>query len=75
MDRPIKILGVWFGLDLQLNMNWSEVREKAEVTSSIKGRADVCASNIYPILFYQLSMLPLLSSILHKLVGVLYSLL
>lgn len=29
-DWPCKILCVWFGLDLQLEMNWLDVRENAE---------------------------------------------
>ena len=27
-DGPIRILGVWFGPDLQLERNWSEVQAK-----------------------------------------------
>ena len=51
-DGPIRILGVWFGPDLQLERNWSEVH--AEVNAqveiwisrrlSLKGRAEACAA-------------------------------
>ncbi len=27
-DGPVRILGVWFGPDLQLERNWSEVQAK-----------------------------------------------
>ena len=27
-DGPVRILGVWFGPDLQLEQNWSEVQAK-----------------------------------------------
>ena len=29
-DRPVRILGVWFGPDLQLERNWSEVLAKVD---------------------------------------------
>ena len=49
-DGPCKILGVWFGPDLQLEKNWSEVLEKLVAATelwlrrrlSLKGRAEVC---------------------------------
>ena len=47
-DGPIRILGVWFGPDLQLERNWSEVHAKANAQVgiwlsrrlSLKGRAE-----------------------------------
>lgn len=30
-DGPVKIFGLWFGHDLLLEMNWSDVRERAVV--------------------------------------------
>ena len=50
-DGPIRILGVWFGPDLQLERNWSEVQAKpnAQVGTylsrglSSKGRVEACA--------------------------------
>ena len=49
-DDPCKILGVWFGPDLQLEKNWSEVLEKVVAATelwlrrrlSLKRRAEVC---------------------------------
>ena len=66
-DGPCKILGVWYGPDLQLEKNWSEVLEKVVAAVglwlrrhlSLKGRAEVCVSHIYPIIVYRLSVLPL----------------
>ena len=66
-DGPCKILGVWFGPDLQLEKNWSEVIEKVVATTglwsrrrlSLKGKAEVCGSHIYPLILYRLSVLPL----------------
>ena len=34
-DRPIHILGVWFGPDLQLERNWSEVHAKVNAQEGI----------------------------------------
>ena len=66
-DGPICILGVWFGLGLQLERNWSEVRAKVEAQVvawlrrrlSLKGRVEVCAVYIFPLILYRLSVLPL----------------
>ena len=66
-DGPIRILGVWFGLGLQLERNWLEVRAKVEarvvawlrMRLSLKGRAEVCAVHIFPLTLYRLSVLPL----------------
>ena len=59
-DGPFKILGVWFGPDLQLEKNWSEVLEKVVAATelelrrqlSLKGWAEVCCSHIYPLVVY-----------------------
>ncbi|CAE1276092.1 unnamed protein product [Acanthosepion pharaonis] len=64
-----------------VEMNWSEVREKAELAVrlwtrrnlSLKGRTEVCASHIYPILLYRLSVLPLPSDTLLAFVRLLFS--
>ena len=34
-DGPIRILGVWFGPDLQLERNWSEVHAKVNAQVGI----------------------------------------
>ena len=49
-DGPIRILRVWFGPDLQLERNWSEVHAKVNAQVgvwlsrrlSLKGRAEAC---------------------------------
>ena len=56
-----------FGPGLQLEWNWSEVqaRNDAQVGTrlqrqlSLKGRAEVCAMYIFPLILYRLSVLPL----------------
>ena len=65
-DGPVHILGVWFGPDLQLERNWSEVRAKVEAQVgawlrrlSLKGRAEACAVYVLPLILYRLSVLPL----------------
>ena len=66
-DGPIRILGVWFGPDLQLEWNWSEVQAKVNAQVgiwlsrrlSLKGRAESCAVYIFPLTLYQLAVLPL----------------
>ena len=66
-DGPVRILGVWFGPGLQLERNWLEVRAKVEAwvvawlrrRLSLKGRAEVCAVHIFPLILYRLSVLPL----------------
>ena len=80
-DGPVKILGIWFGPDLLVEMNWSEAQEKAEDAVklwsrrnlSLKGKAEVCASHIYPIFLYRLSVLPLPPDVLIILVRFLFS--
>ena len=64
---PVRILGAWFGLGLQLERNWLEIlaKVKAQVGTwlrrrlSLKGRAEVCAVYIFPLILYRLSVLPL----------------
>ena len=66
-DGPVRILGVWFRPGLQLERNWLEVRAKVEARVvawlrrrlSLKGRAEVCAVYIFPLILYRLSVLPL----------------
>ena len=79
-DGPCKILGVWFGPDLQLEKNWSEVLEKVVAATelwlrrrlSLKGRAEVCCSHIYSLAVYRLSVLPIPATILFKLERILF---
>ena len=64
---PIRILGVWFGPDLQLERNWSEVHAKVNALVgiwlsrrlSLKGRAEACAAYVFPLILYRLAVLPL----------------
>ena len=66
-DGPIRILGVWFGPDLQLEWNWSEVHAKVNAQVgiwllrrvSLKGRAEACAAYVFPLILYRLAVLPL----------------
>ena len=54
-DGPVRILGVWFRHDLQLERNWSEVQASvgAQVGTwlprrlSLKGRAEVCTVYVF----------------------------
>ena len=79
-DGPCKILGVWFGPDLQLEKNWSEVLNKIVAATelwlrrrlSLKGRAEVCNSHIYSLAVYRLSVLPIPATILFKLERILF---
>ena len=79
-DSPCKILGVWFGPDLQLEKNWSEVLEKIIASTELwlrrrlplKGRAEVCGLHIYPLVVYRLSVLPVRCTILFKLERILF---
>ena len=64
---PIRILGVWFGPDLQLERNWSEVQAKVNAQVGIwlsrrlplKGRAEACAVYVFPLILFRLAVLPL----------------
>ena len=83
-DGPIHILRVWFGPDLQLERNWSEVQAKVGIwlsrrlsqvgiwwesgfqvgiwlsrRLSLKGRAEACATYVFPLILYWLAVLPL----------------
>ena len=66
-DGPVRILGVWFGSGLQLERNWLEVRAKVEAQVvawlqrrlTLKGRAEVCARYIFPLILCHLCVLPL----------------
>ena len=79
-NGPFKILGIWFGPDLQLEKNWLEVLEKVVAAMelwlhrwlSLKGRAEVCCSHIYPLVVYRLSVLPIPRTILFKLERILF---
>ena len=66
-DGPIRILGVWFGPDLQLERNWSEVHANVNAQVgiwlsrwlSLKGRAEACVVYIFHLILYRLAVLPL----------------
>ena len=66
-DGPIRIFGVWFWPDRQLERNCSEVQAKVNAQVeiwlsrrlSIKGRAEVCAAYAFPLILYRLAVLPL----------------
>ena len=70
----------WFGPDLQLEKNWSEVLEEVVAATelwlrrrlSLKGRAEVCCSHIYSLAVYRLSVLPIPATILFKLERILF---
>ena len=67
IDGLVRILGVWFWPDLQLEQNWSEVQTKVEAKVgtwlqrclSLKGRAEACAVYVFSLILYRLSVLPL----------------
>ena len=66
-DGPVCILGVWFGPDLQLERNWSEVQTKVNAQVgiwlsrrlSLKGRVEACITYVFPLILYRLAVLPL----------------
>ena len=66
-DGPVRILGVWFGPDLQLEQNWSEVQAKvnAQVGTwfsrrlSLKGWAEACAVYVFTLILYRLAVFSL----------------
>ena len=66
-DGPVRIFGVWFGPDLKLERNWSEVQAKVNAQVgiwlsrrlSLKGRAEACAGYVFPLILYRLAVLPL----------------
>ena len=57
-DGPVRILGVWFRPDLQLERNWSEVQAKANARVGtwlprrlpFKGKVEVCAVYTFPLI-------------------------
>lgn len=65
-DEPVRILGMRFGPDVQLEKNWTEVQSKVDKRMdawlhrhlSLKGRADVCVTYIYPLILCRLSVFP-----------------
>ena len=64
-DESIHILRVWFGPDLQLEQNWSEVQAKVDAhvatwlqrKLSLKDRVKVCTTYIFALILYRLSVL------------------
>ena len=58
---------MWFGPDLQLERNWSEVQAKVNAQVgiwllrrlSLKGRAEACTTHVFPLILYRLAVLPL----------------
>ena len=66
-DGLVRILRVWFGPDLQLERNWSEVQAKVNAQVgiwlssklSLKGRAEACTMYVSPLILYRLAVLPL----------------
>ena len=66
-DGTIRILGMWFGPSLQLERNWLEGGAKVEAQMgtwlrkrfSLKGRAEVCAVHVFPLILYRFPVLPL----------------
>ena len=65
-EGPVKLLGVWFGPDLQVEKNWDEVASRvaslthkwAERKLSLKGRAEVANTYIASVVYYRLSVVP-----------------
>ena len=63
-DRRVRIFGLWFGIGLQLERNWLEVRAKVEAQVgtwlrrrlSLVGRAEGCAVYVSPLIIYRLSV-------------------
>ncbi len=69
------MLGVWFGLDLQVERNWEEVTIRVAILTqkwddrklSLKGRAEVANTYIAPVVYYRLTVVPCPKTILTKL--------
>ena len=63
LPGPIRIFGLWFGPELQLEWNWSEVQAKVKIwlsrRLSLKGKAEACAVYVFPLIHYRLAVLPL----------------
>ena len=66
-EGPVRILGLWFGPDLQLEPNWSEVQAKMNAQVgiwlsrrlSLKSRVEACAVYVFLLILYRLAVLPL----------------
>ena len=66
-DGFVRVLGVWFGTDLQLARNWSEVLVKVDTQVgiwlrrrlSLKSKAETCAVYVFSLILNRLSVLPL----------------
>ena len=66
-DGPVRILAVWFGPDLQLERNRSEIQAKVDAQVgiwlsrrlSLKGTAEASAAYVFPLILYRLAVLPL----------------
>ena len=66
-NGPVRILGSWFGPDLQLEWNWLEVQAKVEAQVGalfwwwlfLKSRTEMCTMYIFPLIHYRLSVPPL----------------
>ena len=54
-EGPVRILGVWFGPDLQLERNWSEVQAKVNA----QGWAEACTVYVFQLILYRMAVLPL----------------
>jgi hypothetical protein len=79
-DGPVKLLGVWFGPDLQVDRNWDEVTSKVVSLTqkwagrklSLKGRAEVANVYIASVIYYRLTVVPCPSSRLTRLERLLF---
>ena len=66
-DGPVRIFGVWFGRDLQLERNWPKVQAKVNASVgiwlsrrlSLKGKAEACTGYVFPLILYRLGVLSL----------------
>ena len=74
MDGLCKILGIWFGLHLQLEKNWSEVLEDVVTVTALWLRRRLFLNGWAEICLYHLSVLPILCTILFKFERILFQL-
>ena len=66
-DKPVRILGLLLGPNLQLEQNWSEVQAKVDALMatwlrrrlSSKGRVEASTAYIFPLILNRLCVLPL----------------
>ena len=56
---PVRLLGVWFGLDLLLERNWSEVQAKVNAKVGIWLLRRSSLKYVFPLILYRLAVLPL----------------